>query len=221
MEKKEFYKRHLPHFQQSGQAYFVTWCLKDAVPPKAFSDYTLQLQQLKIAISDEKSNLEKLNELKFQYAILRKKYIKAFDDLLHLQTKTLVDLSKDVNTKIVVDALRFWEGKRLQNDAFCVMPNHVHWVFTIMDKDQNSEPIYLQDILQSVKRFTANKINQAEKISGTLWHSESFDTTIRNDKHKYNAINYSLNNPVVAGLVENWWEWSGNFVNEDWLSAFF
>jgi len=34
MEKKEFYRKHLPHFQQAGQVYFVTWCLKDAIPPK-------------------------------------------------------------------------------------------------------------------------------------------------------------------------------------------
>ncbi len=40
MEKKEFYRKHLPHFQQSGQAYFVTWCIKDAVPPKALESYT-------------------------------------------------------------------------------------------------------------------------------------------------------------------------------------
>jgi len=31
MEKKEFHRHYLPHFQQPGQAYFVTWSLKDAV----------------------------------------------------------------------------------------------------------------------------------------------------------------------------------------------
>ena len=36
MEKKEYYRRELPHFQQPGQSYFVTWNLKDAVPAKAF-----------------------------------------------------------------------------------------------------------------------------------------------------------------------------------------
>jgi len=35
MEKKEFYRHALPHFQQPGQAYFVTWSLKDALPAKA------------------------------------------------------------------------------------------------------------------------------------------------------------------------------------------
>ena len=50
MEKKEFYRHYLPHFQQPGQAYFVTWCLKDAVPPKALHTYTLKLEMLKSQI---------------------------------------------------------------------------------------------------------------------------------------------------------------------------
>jgi hypothetical protein len=46
MEKKEFYRQYLPHFQQPGQAYFITWSLKDAVPPKAFASYTQELYAL-------------------------------------------------------------------------------------------------------------------------------------------------------------------------------
>ena len=39
MEKKEFYRHDLPHFQQPGQAYFITWCLNDAIPAKALLSY--------------------------------------------------------------------------------------------------------------------------------------------------------------------------------------
>jgi len=212
MEKKEFYRQALPHFQQSGQAYFVTWCLKDAVPPKALEVYTHQLKELKSTIEIAKSNKvedEIISDLKFSYYNVRKKYMKAFDDLLHLQTKFIVNLSNVENTKIVLNALCFWEGKRIQNYAICVMSNHVHWVFRVLEKDENGAPIYLQDILQSVKRFSSNKINKHENISGTLWQDESYDTTIRDEFHLHNAINYTLNNPVSAGLVKNWWEWKG------------
>jgi hypothetical protein len=51
MERKEYYKQNLPHFQQPGQAYFVTWCLKDAVPKKALKRYTQQLEILKSQLS--------------------------------------------------------------------------------------------------------------------------------------------------------------------------
>ena len=126
MEKKEFHRRHLPHFQQSGQAYFVTYCLKDAVPPKALESYSIKLKQLSSDIDSAKSNKadEKIIcELKIEYSIVRKKFMKAFDDLLHLQTEYIVDLSKEENTQTVLNTLCFWEGKRIENYAICVMSN--------------------------------------------------------------------------------------------------
>ncbi len=135
--------------------------------------------------------------------------MKAFDDLLHLQTKFSVDLSKDQNTQAVLNALCYWEGKRIENYAICVMPNHVHWVVRLFEKVENGHPVWLQDIMQSVKRYTSNQLNILENTKGTIWQSESFDTTIRDTLHLHNAINYTLENPVSAGLVENWWEWKG------------
>jgi putative transposase len=212
MEKKEFYRKHLPHFQQPGQAYFVTWCLKDAVPPKALESYTKQLKQLSSEIENakaSKSDSKTISDLKIEFSKVRKKYMKAFDDLLHLQTKFIVNLSKEENTQTVLNALSFWEGKRIENYAICVMSNHVHWVFRLLDKDENGDIIYLQDILQSVKRFSSNEINKFENRVGSLWQRESYDTTIRDALHLHNAINYTIDNPVSAGLVKNWWDWKG------------
>jgi len=90
------------------------------------------------------------------------------------------------------------------------MPNHVHWVLELLEKDKEGNPIYLQDILQSVKRHTANRINKAEGRTGNLWQKESFDTTIRDEKHMYYAIEYTLNNPVSAGLVKDRKDWPGS-----------
>jgi putative transposase len=212
MEKKEFYRHALPHFQQPGQAYFVTWSLKEAVPPKALVTYTDQLNLLHSQIEYAKSstlNANTLIELKLQYYQVRMKYMKAYDDLLHVQSKFVVNLSHEVNREILINTLSFWEGKKLQNYAFCIMSNHVHWVFRLLEKDGLGNTVYLQDILQSVKRFSSTAINKTAGLTGSLWEKESFDTTIRDDKHLYNAIKYTLNNPVVAGLVTNWYDWGG------------
>lgn len=212
MSRKEFHRRHLPHFQQSDQAYFVTWSLKDAIPPKALESYSSQIKQLKmdIDIETEKSNdLDKLNILKQQLVFVRRNFLKAYDDILHLQSKYSIDLSKPVNSKVVIDALCFWEDKRIRNYAICVMPNHIHWVFCVLKNDENSQPVYLQDILQSVKRYSANQLNALEGLKGSVWQSESYDTTIRNELHLHNAIEYTINNPVSAGLVRDWWSWGG------------
>lgn len=145
-----------------------------------------------------------------QYYSLRKKYIKAYDDLLDAERSPTVNLSKSDNTKIINEAIQFWEGKKLLNRAWSIMPNHVHWVLQLFEKDKEGKPVYLQDILQSVKRHTANRINKAEGRVGNLWQKESFDTTIRDEKHLYFAIEYTLNNPVSAGLVKVWRDWPGN-----------
>jgi REP element-mobilizing transposase RayT len=155
-----------------------------------------------------------IHNLRKEYYALRKRYIKAYDDLLDAERNPKTDLSKPENLEILIDALKFWNGKKLKNHAFCIMPNHIHWVFQVFEKDGNGEPVYLQDLLYSVKRFSAGQINKLENREGRLWQKESFDTTIRDEKHLYYAIEYTLNNPVNAGLVNHWREWPGNWYEE-------
>ena len=218
--KKEAYRHNLPHFQQPGQAYFVTWILKDAVPPKAFPKYTNKLQQLRNQIElhkQKKSEKNFIDGLQKEYYSVRKKYMKAFDDLLTLSKSNTVDLLHSENTGITSETIHFWDNIKLKNIAYSIMPNHVHWVLEVFEKDENRNPVYLQDIMQSVKRQSARQINLREGRAGKLWQKENFDTTIRDEKHMYNAIEYTLNNPVNAGLVKNRDNWPGNYLNSEYL----
>lgn len=223
MQKKESYKHILPHFQQPGQAYFVTWCLKDAVSAKVVEKYSTKLELLKHQIDfnrdqdqrfqiSEKSAVKKRTsqkELKKEYYTLRQRYFKAFDEYLDIQQKPKINLCRRDNLEIMKEALNFWHGKKLENKAFCIMSNHVHWVFQLFEKDEYDKPVYLQDIMHSVKRYSANKKNKIENREGALWQKESFDTTIRDNKHLYHVIEYTLDNPVNAGLVKSREDWPG------------
>jgi REP element-mobilizing transposase RayT len=126
-----------------------------------------------------------------------------------------VNLSKPENSRIVSNSLLYWEKEKIRNLAFSVMPNHVHWVVEVYDKDGVGGLVYLQDLLHSVKRFSARKINQLEGRTGRLWQIESFDTTVRDEKHLDRAIRYTLNNPVKAGFCYHWKEWRGNWCCRD------
>lgn len=235
MNKKEYYKHILPHFQQPGQTYFVTWILKDAIPPHALNRYTEKLAYLKAEIDRfnlgaEVSNLRlnrgwkprhpdvtpELQKLITEYNFLRKKYIDAYDELLAVQEKRTIDLSKPEISIIIAEACMFWEAKKLENIAFCIMPNHVHWVFRLKEKDENGKWVYLQDIMHSVKRQTSREINKLTGRRGALWQKESFDTTIRDMEHEYNAVKYTLNNPVKAGFVTDWQVWQGSWCCEEY-----
>ena len=214
MPHNEHYRHILPHYQQPGQAYFITWCLKNSVPPKALSRYTKKLEELKTEIENahkQKNNQQLMMLLEQDYRSVRRQYMKAFDDLLHLQTEPVINLSKPEYTSIISEALRFFENDKVINYTYCIMPNHVHWVFLTHEKDKKGLPVYVEDIMRSVKRHTANKINDLENRKGPLWQKESFDVTIRDDKHLYRAIEYTLNNPVVAGLVQIREDWAGSF----------
>lgn len=227
MEKRESYRNNLPHFQQPGQAYFLTWTLHEAIPPKALVSYTRKLEMLKSQMGDANSDSRtirrresefaspvhetEIDKLMLEYYSLRKKYIKAYDDLLDSVRNPAINLAKSENTEIIIESLQFWEGKRLKNLAFCIMPNHIHWVVELLEKDNKEQLVYLQDILQSVKRFSSSQINKLENRGGALWQRESFDTTIRDEKHLYYAISYTLNNPVKAGLVSDWRDWKGTW----------
>ena len=213
-EKKEAYRGNLPHFQQPGQDYFVTWILKGSVPKKAVEAYSKKMEELKNEIDILKRNnadVRAVENSKRDYYIIRKKYIAYVDEILDTKMDNTVDLSRPDILKIIYDTLTFWENKRIGNYCFCVMPNHIHWVLRVFEQDHNNKPVYLEEIMHSVKLFSSRQINILENRNGNLWNKESFETTIRDTKHLYNAIEYTLNNPLKAKLVTNREDWRGSF----------
>ncbi|MGE5394937.1 MAG: transposase, partial [Candidatus Saccharibacteria bacterium] len=166
---------------------------------------------------ENKSMENRIITLQQEYDHLRRKYIKAYNDMLDAKHNSSVNLLKPEIIDIITNTFKYWEGKRLHNYAFTIMSNHIHWVFEVLEKNENGQLIYLEDILQSVKRYSANRINKVENRQGNLWQKESFDTTIRSYEHMAKAINYTLNNPVNAGLISNWKQWPGSYWSDDCL----
>ncbi|MDP3912691.1 MAG: transposase [Bacteroidota bacterium] len=253
--RKEYYHRKLPHFQQPGQWYSITFTLVGAMPKGAMDKYSLDLEIAKNRVqelglyqvsgfeaacfqipeignkglsSSRESDFPKsdknfdfgksksqLAQAQKDYQIALRKYRFAYDKNLHNSTEPTILLIKENNRILIENALLFWEGKRLTNHAWCIMSNHVHWVLSVSEKDENGKPVFLEDILHSVKLFTARRINDNEGKSGQFWEHESFDTTIRNETHFANVVNYVINNPVSAGLVSDWRDWPGTRVFGD------
>lgn len=107
-------------------------------------------------------------------------------------------------SRIVSDALKYFDGERYELGCYVVMPDHVHAVIRPLAPRENP----LETILQSRKLRTARAINALVGRSGTLWQEESFDRIIRDEEHLYRCIQYIGRNPRMAGLVgENWRRW--------------
>lgn len=242
--RKENYRQKLPHFQQPGQWYSVTVSLEGAIPKTAMAKYSLKLSVAKIIyqnllieenLKDRNSDLpspidfqtesivknfdlgkskSRIQAAKSAYFTALRNYRLAYDKFLHQMIVPTISLIKPENRKVIEEALHFWEGKKLNSHVWCIMSNHFHWVLTVFEKDEHGDPIYLQDVLHSVKQFTAKRINNAEKREGQLWAHESFETTIRNNEHFVNVFNYVINNPVSAGLVTTWDKWPGTWTED-------
>ncbi|MBN1924961.1 MAG: transposase [Prolixibacteraceae bacterium] len=216
--RKEAYRQKLPHFQQPGQWYSVTCILKGAIPKGSFEKYQLKLRSLKERLnSGNFESMEHEANVTSDYRIAQYKYRLAHEKKLHI-LKTKISLTKTANLKALTEALKYWEGKRLTSHTWCIMPNHFHWVLTVFETDENEKPVFLQDIMHSVKLFTAHKINTNENRSGSVWEHESFETNIRNEQHFYNVCNYVVNNPVAAGFVKNRHDWPGTYIEPGLLS---
>lgn len=214
MEKKESYHLIPPHSQQPGQACFVTFCLYNAVAPGILSNYTDQLRELRWKIDNRiKHQLYDsfLKELENQYSRTRRHYFNAYDRLLAQNTDRTIDLNRADLSEIIIRCITFWPESLLENYAWCIMPNHVHWVFRTREKDKDGKMVYLSNMLESVKKDMAAKINNMQERDGPLWQTENFDTILRNQKQLYRAIEFTLNNPVSAKYVKDRNNWPASW----------
>ena len=87
-------------------------------------------------------------------------------------------------------------------DCAIVMPDHVHLIVTPFDD------VRLWDLLRRIKSASAYRVNHGLQRSGPLWQRESFDRMLRSDENVIEKREYIFNNPVRAGIVKSWQEYS-------------
>jgi len=87
--------------------------------------------------------------------------------------------------------------------AYCLMPNHVH--FVAIPKEKHS----FARIFSTSHMLYAQHFNKKHNTVGHLWQGR-FYSCILDEFHLYAAIKYIENNPVRAKLVKNaeMWKWS-------------
>ncbi len=187
LEESEKHTRNLPHWQQDGRSYFITYRLADSLPASKLTEFRKQ-QEAWLAEHPEPRS-----------AALEREYFERFGDTieqwLDAGTGSKV-LSKPEIAAVVAENLHHFHPDRYELEGFVVMPNHVH-VLVSLNPGEN-----IQDILHSWKSFTAKKINNLLGDSGTLWQDEYFDTLIRDSNHFYAMRQYVWDNPKRANLEE-------------------
>ena len=118
---------------------------------------------------------------------------------------------------IVLECCLHHNGERFDLRVAVVVPDHVHMIFTPLVNQRAMEIYSLAQIMDSVKGFSAHRVNEKLRRKGRVWQPESFDHVVRSSEGLDAKVAYLLENPVRAGLVEEWvhypWLWKKPFVN--------
>ena len=113
---------------------------------------------------------------------------------------------------IVLNSFRHFHNERYELFAACIMPEHVYLLLQPWPKgyDNNGNVVFwpLSEIMHSIKSFSAHRINDAEKKSGSVWEKGQFDRYVRSDGDLKEKFHYILRNPWDSGVAGQ---------NEDYL----
>jgi len=184
----------LPHWTRPHGTYAVTFRLFDSIPKPAAESLNREMEMYERMLSangtlsaDQRLRIHRLRMYKS-------------GRLLAAGMGECLMKDPDV-ARVVADALGFFDGKRYEIVAWCVMPNHVHALLYVMEGFQ------LSAIMHSWKSFTATRINKLLDRIGPVWQPEYFDHLIRDAKDLRRQVAYIRNNPTKAGLKD--WPWVG------------
>ncbi|RZL04799.1 MAG: hypothetical protein EOO62_20475 [Hymenobacter sp.] len=128
-----------------------------------------------------------------------------FDALLNGSEHGPTWLSQPAVADLVQQALHYPDAKSYDLRCYCIMPNHVHVVVALPD---NSPP--LTKTLQLLKGYFSFQANKLLGLSGAFWQAESYDHVVRPGEVD-RITSYVLENPVKAGLVDDWQKWPHSY----------
>jgi len=189
----------LPHLKREGASYFVTFRLAGTLPKEVL----LRLKRERESIVAEACahhrplTWSEQRDLFDWYSAKVDAYLDAGHGDCWLRRPDVA--------KLVLDALQFFQGDRYDLHAWVVMPNHVH----VVVHPRGSHP--LSSILKSWKTYTALQANRLLNRTGhPFWQSESYDHCCRDQDDRARCCEYTLRNPVTAGLCADPrdWPWS-------------
>jgi len=196
LDYRPFYQRHLPHYQPPGATLFITFRLAGSLPRAVIDELLAEQRRVDQALG-QFTDAEERACRAYQEA---RRLFGRWDESLAANRDGPHWLAEPRIAKMVADSLHYRDGRIVQLEAFCIMPNHVHLVCTPLENPGGGYHA-LTAILHSLKRYTAREANKMLTRRGTFWQQESYDHAVRDEGEFRRIVAYVLNNPVKAGLA--------------------
>jgi REP element-mobilizing transposase RayT len=175
----------LPHWQQDGSTYFLTYRLGDSIPHTKLAKWKEERAiWLRVHPRPWSETEEKEYHRRFSNAI--ETWLDAGEGSCVLGDARAANEVREV--------LLAKDGERYAHHGFVVMPNHVHSLVSLGPGES------LEKLLKIWKGVSSRKINEALSRSGELWQGNYFDRLIRDQEHFWNCARYIRHNPLKARL---------------------
>lgn len=178
-------QRNLPHWQQPGTCYFITFRLGDALPQHLLEQWRNE-RAIWLRWNPEPWTQKQRDEYHAQFTERQDEWLDAAHGECHLRRAGVRELVR-------VSVMKF-DGIRYDVDAFVLMPNHVHLLWHMR------EGFDLAKELKGLKGATARACNVLLGRTGTFWMDESYDRIVRDAEELGAFREYIARNPVSAGL---------------------
>lgn len=212
----------IPHDDLGHAPIHLIYRLAGSVPKPVLQELS-RWRKERIAVLERRfgapSHPESEQILAEQLAELNTNFEQRLEEAVHQYANEGPDyLRQQAVRKIILDSWRFLQEEgAVYVYAVCVMSNHAH---VILQAPPGKSITKLADIVQRHKSFTASAANKLLHRQGqSFWNPTYFDRRIRPGGFA-TVMWYVLNNPVKAGLVKDWRDWSGTYLNPDYRSLF-
>lgn len=98
---------------------------------------------------------------------------------------------------LVAEMRRLHEAELLDSLAWVIMPDHLHWLFQLNERETLSATV------KKVKARSALAIGRHVKLGSPVWQRGFHDHAIRRDEDILGVARYIVANPLRACLVEH------------------
>jgi REP element-mobilizing transposase RayT len=213
-------QRHLPHWDVPNSTFFVTTCLAGSIPAQGLLEIEQYRENLLNAPRPTEISVPEWKKRCWKRVFVEsEKWLDLQPAVRYLADPTLAGM--------VANSIYYFAGERYDLLAYVVMPSHFHWVFRPVGQVSNlssGKPVFdvssadrletcptfrspREQIMHSIKLYTARRCNQHLKRCGAFWQDESHDHCVRDAEELERIIDYIENNPVKAGLARTSEEW--------------
>ena len=122
-----FYERHMPHYQPHDATYAVMFRLAGSLPAEVIQQLKAEREEYRRFVSGMVDD-KRRNELLREHAV---QHFEKFHALLDEETKGPQWLKQPEVAEIVAAAMHHWDARAYEMLTYCIMPNHVHLIFSI------------------------------------------------------------------------------------------